>query len=193
MKKYSTGVVSSTQKVETQNAKVLYFFYLCSIMVQDNTLEQQVADTILAEPLQIKVGGKTIKVPRPTLSTIIEVSKMISTFPYVEFDINSEKIIHETLRIAQQYDGFEEVLAMLIIGKKRAKATISIFGKEIVLFDRVKRYAKRLKDTLTPREMAQAVVTIFSSMDCGFFLATITSLNNINHLKQTNQTTPFGQ
>jgi hypothetical protein len=148
-------------------------------------IEQSVADTILGNTLKVRISGKVVDVPRPTLSTIIEVSKMVAEYPFVDFNTTNEKLVPETIRIAKEFDGIENVLAMLIIGKKRSKVSFNVLGREIVLFDRVKRLGRKLKDDLTAREVAEIIVQIFASMDCGFFLATITSLNTINHLKAT--------
>lgn len=152
------------------------------------TIEGNVADTILSEPIKLKVNGHEFVIPRPTLGTMIEVSKMVSKYGVKEYDMTPNEMPTEAMRLAREMDGVDEVLAMLILGRKKAyKGGISLFGFEIRR-PNYKRYAEWLRDNITPQGMANVLIGVMSGMESGFFLATITSLSKMNLLKPTKQT-----
>jgi hypothetical protein len=157
------------------------------------TTEQKTAAAILQKPITVKIGKDTYDVPRPTLGTIIEISGMIAEYADTDFDDKSVDPVAETLRIAKEYNGLERIIAMIVLGAKAAKREIKLFGRTIWRSSRLERLAKKVREEMTPREITEALVAVFSTMDCAFFLITITTLHRVNHLKATNQTTQSGQ
>lgn len=152
------------------------------------SIKKQIADAILEKPIEINILGRIINAPRPTLGTMIEVSKLINDYDYQEFtkdDKNFDKIIGETLRIAKNWEGLAEILAWLLLGKNKALQELKIFGIVIYIKDNIKPLKNEILNKLTPKEIAEAIFKICGSMECGFFLSTIGFLNNINHLKKT--------
>lgn len=154
----------------------------------DNTIESKVAASILAEPIKLKVGDNDLTIPRPTLGTIIEVSRMVSSFTECKFSLNPNDMPIEALRIAREFKGIEDVVAMLVLGRKEAlKGGITLFGHTI-REPRYKRYGRWILDHITPQGMANILIAVMAGMDSAFFLATITSLNKMNNLKPTKET-----
>lgn len=147
----------------------------------NKTAENRVAETVLEKPIVVKIQGKKYIVPRPTLGTIIEVSALVSEFGETEFSQDFIDAPTEVLRIAKQYRNLPRILATFMVGVKKYK----ICGFTFTNSRKIRRMERFLENTITPQEMATVLVEIFSSMECAFFLATITSLNKINHLKPT--------
>lgn len=156
-------------------------------------IERLIADTVNNNPIKVKFRNKEIEIPRPTLGTLIEVSKHIAKFP--EFAIKNEysAVVQQTLSIAKDCGKISEILAILMLGKKDMYREIRIFGRTIRIKNRVKKLAAEIEN-LTSQECSELLVAIFSSMDCGFFLGIIISLQGINQLKKTtSETTASGQ
>ena len=156
-------------------------------------VETLIADTINNNPIKIKFRGKDMEIPRPTLGTLVEVSKHIAKLP--EFDVKTETAVavQQTLSIAKDCGKIAEILAIMILGKKNMTKEVRICGITVRKVDRVKKLAAEIED-MTSQEIAEVMVAIFSSMDCGFFLGIITSLQGINMLKKTTtETTASGQ
>ena len=159
------------------------------------SIENKVAETVLEKPIQVKVGEKTYEVPHPTLATIIETSALISELPYVDFSAAKKDCVSETLRIAKDFKGLEHIIALLILGAKKAYREVKVFGITIWRSKCLDKLAKEIKNTLTPKQVMDTLVEILSNMECAFFLITITSLNKVNNLKPTKgtKTTVSGQ
>lgn len=159
---------------------------------KENT-EQKAAGAILQKPITVKIGTKQYDVPRPTLGTIIEVSGMIADYKDTEYNETPTDPVSETLRIAKEYDGLERIIAMIILGAKVARKEIKLFGRTIWRSKRLERLAQKIKEEMTPKEITEALIAVFSTMDCAFFLITITTLHRVNHLTPTKGTTASGQ
>jgi hypothetical protein len=148
-------------------------------------IEKQVANAILQKDIEIVLGSRKIKVPRPTLGTMIEVSKMISEFGISEVKTDLQNALSETLRVAKDSDALADILALLILGTKKAVSRIKIFGISITIKDRQKRLKKEILENLSPKPIAEAIAAIMGEMECGFFLSIITILKQGNILKPT--------
>lgn len=162
-------------------------------MKENITTENRTAAAVLQQPLTVKIGNDTYNVPRPTLGTIIEISSMISEYKDTDYDDKSADPVAETLRIAKEYNGLERIIAMIILGAKAAKKEIKLFGRTIWRSTRLEKLAKKIREEMTPKEITEALVAVFSTMDCAFFLITITTLHRVNHLRETKKTTASGQ
>ena len=148
-------------------------------------IEKQVANAILQKDIEIVLGSRQIKVPRPTLGTMIEVSKMISEFGITDVKTDLQNALTETIRIAKDCDKLADILALLILGAKKAVSRIKIFGISINIKNRQKRLKKEILENLSPKPIAEAIAAIFGEMECGFFLSIITILKQGNILKPT--------
>jgi hypothetical protein len=148
-------------------------------------IERQVANAILQKDIEIVLGSRKIKVPRPTLGTMIEVSKMISEFGITDVKTDLQNALTETIRIAKDCDKLADILALLILGTKKAVSRIKIFGISITIKNRQKRLKKEILENLSPKPIAEAIAAIFGEMECGFFLSIITILKQGNILKPT--------
>ena len=158
----------------------------------ENT-EKRTADAILQKPISVRIGKRTYQVPRPTLATIIEVSAMIAEYKDVEYIELPDDPITEVLHIAKDFDGMERILAMIVLGAKAARKEIKVFGRTIWRTRRLDRLAKQIKEEMTPKEITSVLIDVFGTMDCAFFLISITSLHRVNHLRTTKGTTASGQ
>lgn len=155
------------------------------------TIESIVADTINNNPIKISLRGQEINIPRPTLGTLIEVSKEISTLPGVlsekDGDGDMQKALQRTLYIAKDCGKIPTIIAMLMLGKKDFVKEVKVCGITLARFDRLKRLAHTLED-FTAEELFGAMVEVLKNLDCGFFLGLTTSLGEINQLKPTKTT-----
>lgn len=148
-------------------------------------IERQVANAILQKDIEIVIGSRKVKVPRPTLGTMIEVSRMISEFGISDVKTDLQNALSETLRVAKDSDALADILALLILGTKKAVSRIKIFGISITIKDRQKRLKKEILENLSPKPIAEAIAAIMGEMECGFFLSIITILKQGNILKPT--------
>lgn len=148
-------------------------------------IEKQVANAILQKDIEIVIGSRKVKVPRPTLGTMIEVSRMISEFGISDVKTDLQNALSETLRVAKDSDKLADILALLILGTKKAVSRIKIFGISITIKDRQKRLKKEILENLSPKPIAEAIAAIMGEMECGFFLSIITILKQGNILKPT--------
>jgi hypothetical protein len=148
-------------------------------------IERQVANAILQKDIEIVLGSRKIKVPRPTLGTMIEVSRMISEFGITDVKTDLQNALTETIRIAKDCDKLADILAVLLLGTKKAVSRIKIFGISITIKDRQKRLKKEILENLSPKPIAEAIAAIMGEMECGFFLSIITILKQGNILKPT--------
>lgn len=148
-------------------------------------IEKQVANAILQKDIEIVIGSRKVKVPRPTLGTMIEVSRMISEFGISDVKTDLQNALSETLRVAKDSDKLADILALLILGTKKAVSRIKIFGISITIKDRQKRLKKEILENLSPKPIAEAIAAIMGEMECGFFLSIITILKQGNILNPT--------
>ena len=149
------------------------------------TIEKKVANAILQEDIEVSIGKKTIKIPRPTLGTMIEVSRLIAECGMREFKISAESAVTDTLSIAKDCEPLAEILAVLMLGRKKSVLSVSIFGVDVIIKDRKKRLKKQILEDFTPKIIAETIAQILGQMECAFFLGIITTLSQANILKKT--------
>lgn len=162
-------------------------------MEQENKqVEERVSETILQKPFAITLGGKKYKVQPPTIGTIIEASAMVSTGKVSEHSMNILDAGEETLRLAKDYKILPKVIALFILGIKKAYITLPFIGRCDI---RLRILAWEINRVATPEELAKAIAAIYGNMDAAFFLGIIDSLNAINQTRPTTgiETTALGQ
>lgn len=155
-------------------------------------IEKLVSEIIQEDFIEVKVLDKTYRVAQPTTATLIECSKYISQIPKIDIDEN-RNITLEALRVAKDCSFIGDVVAILILGKKGLKTTVTkskYFGlkKYQVEKDNQKELSKILLEELTPKELNDLGNIILSKMDIGFFLGFTISLQEVNLTKPTKTT-----
>ncbi len=144
-------------------------------------VERKVADTILEKTEQVEVGGVMYDVAPPSTATLIRVSELVASMPYI--DVNTRNILHETLRVAKDLEVLGEIAATLILGVKKERS--KLFD---ILPKRKKVTVKQLTGeilALTPQEMRDIISKRLEKMEVGFFFGISISLSEVNLLKPT--------
>ena len=151
-----------------------------------DTVEKQVSDTILQEPYNIDLGGKTYTIARPTSGTIIEVSKYISKLPIAPFIKGNDEVLTYILAYAKDCEMIGDIAATLILGRKNLIETKEVVKKkwfgliknvEIVEIDNRKRLSKELLDNCSNEELLKLISEALGMQHVAFFLSIITTLN----------------
>ena len=171
---------------------------------QQQTIEQRVGATLLQQPRQISIAGKTYSVAPPTIATLILASEAISLLPQEYLD--EEHIVEETLRIAKDCRVLGDILAILILGAKglseeRTTEERTFFGlrrrRTVRKIDRKRELADELLETLAPRDLSRLISELLIDLQLGDFFGATTSLLEINLTKATrgveNETTAHGR
>lgn len=155
------------------------------------TIEQQVGKAVLQQGDAIFVRGKRYTVAPPSTATLILVSEAISTLPRVSLD--NGKILEESLSIARECRVLGDIIAVLILGAKKASKH-GIINR--LFLRRRDRLAKKLLEELSPAELHALTANLLKSMQVGDFFGLTTFLLEINLLRPTkvvSETTAFGQ
>lgn len=161
-------------------------------MNEQQTIEQRVGATLLQQPRQIEVAGKTYNVAPPTIATLILASEAISLLPQERLD--DERIVEETLRIAKDCRALGDILAILILGAKglteeRTTEERTLFGlrrrRTTQTIDRKRELADELLEALAPRDLYRLISELLRDMQLGDFFGTTTSLLEVNLTKAT--------
>lgn len=179
-------------------------------------IEKKVADTILQQPQEIKVGNKKYETAPPSTATLILVSEAVSRLPQHTIEVKEgESIVQPCLALAKDCSPIGEIAAILILGAKGLTqvSTEKIEVQERRFFgllkqtkvvevertiDRKAELAKELLEDHTPKELFNIVTRLLGTMQLSDFFATTTFLIEINLLRQTkvvaeNPTTASGQ
>lgn len=158
-------------------------------------IEQKVADTLLQKPCLVKAGDKEYTVARPTLATLIEVSRYISQLP-ISDKIEKDKIIPFVLANAKDSGTvLANIAAVLIIGaknvekvpEKRNKWHFPWFKK--AKESEVEKLSRELANNASCQEISSIIIAALSYHSIGFFLTTIISLSGANVSEETKSET----
>lgn len=161
-----------------------------------NTIEKQVSDAVLQEPLKVTLGDKVYTVSRPSAGTIIEVSKYIATLPIAPFIEGENEVLSYVLAYAKECEVIGDIAAILILGRKglvvtRQRVTRRFFGlyKKVEIYEvnRQKELAKELLDNCTNEELLTLISKTLEMQHIAFFFSIITSLNEANILRKTKE------
>lgn len=163
----------------------------------NKTIEQTVAETILEQPFEVKVGEKSYQVAPASTATLILVSEAISQLPHIALD--TEKVVEETLSIAKDCRILGDIAAILILGAKsitEKKKVPQIKEKRYlcglirrpytieveITIDKKAKLAKELLEDVSPRELNLIVSQILSRMQIADFFGLTTFLTELNLL-----------
>ena len=184
-------------------------------MKEKESVEQQVADTIMEKPVsQVKLGGQTYLIAPPTLGTLILISKYVQELPPAPADTKELNILKEVLKNAKDCKVIGKIIATLILGAKRVleyhKVPVQITTQEMKLrwFWKPRRmqtteyipeviYLRDLiLDELSPKEAHELVAKALMDLQLPDFFGLTTSLTTANQLKPTREVenpTQFGE
>lgn len=165
--------------------------------MNEKTIEQMVAETVLEKPLEIKVGEKAYQVAPASTATLILVSEAISQLPHIALD--TEKVVEETLSVAKDCRVIGDIAAILILGSKNItekKKVPQIKEKRYLCglirrpytveiettVDKKAELARELLEEVSPRELNLIVSQILSRMQIADFFGLTTFLTELNLL-----------
>ena len=164
----------------------------------EKTIEEKVAQTILQQPEEITIGGKTYTIAPPSVATLILVSGWISRLPNIILDEN--KIMEESLFIAKDCVELGDIAATLILGAKlvndfvesrhteRKRHLWGLFSTKhtVVKYETKKeRLSRELLEDTTPRNLHNIVAQALLKMQVGDFFGLTTFLTGINLMRPT--------
>lgn len=162
------------------------------------TIEEKVARTILQQPEEINIGGRTYKIAPPSVATLILASETVSHLPHVRLD--EDKIVEESLSIAKDCRELGDLLAILILGAKHINNKVERREKQrkrhlwglfyttrtITITENAKEILSReLLENVTPRDLQNSVAKIIKMMQIGDFFGLTTFLTEINLMRST--------
>lgn len=168
----------------------------------EKTIEQKVGDAVLQQPKEIDINGRHFTIAPPSVSTLILASEAISQLPQVNLDSNN--IVEEVLFIAKDCRVLGEIIAILILGAKGLKETVTTRKKRFFgLFtrfvsetvDRKAELSKWLLEELDTAQLNKLIFELLKDFNLGDFFGTTTFLIEINLLRPTKvvETTVSGQ
>lgn len=162
----------------------------------DSTVERQVSDAVLQEPLKVDLNGTVYTVARPSAATIIEVSKYIASLPIAPFAKGEHDILTYVLAYAKDCEAIGDIAAILVLGKKNLISTKEIVTKRFFgIYKKVKTVevnnrvplAKELLENCTNEELLDLIQRTLDLQHIAFFFSIITSLNEANILRKTKE------
>lgn len=159
------------------------------------TVEKQVSQSILQTKEDVTIGGKTYKIGRPTVATIIMCSELISRLPAIN-KVGVDKIVFEVLRTAKDMKVLGQICAVLILGAKKVqeireesqKRTHNRFSFLKRKTDQPNEFDALSRDILlnaTSKEISELIQKRLIDLDLGDFFGVTTSLAEANLLKPT--------
>jgi hypothetical protein len=162
------------------------------------TIEKQVSDAVLQEPVKVTAGGREYTVARPSVATLIEVSKLTGSMQLGD-RLDGDNPTSYALAYARDCGkAVGDIAATLILGKKgilvkEKRIRKYLFGlirhTEEVEVDRREELSKELLENATGEELLNVIREAVGMQHIAFFLSIITSLNEANILRRTRKET----
>lgn len=156
------------------------------------TIEKRVAETILQQPTEIKVGNKTYAVAPPSVATIILVSQYVAQLPRVVFD--EKKVLEDSLLYGKDCASLGYIVAVLLLGAKAINTDIRRRATKWGRFKRMLGFSKKsllertkdlLLEGLSPKELQSAITGILGGLQVADFFGLTTFLCEINLTRPT--------
>lgn len=163
-----------------------------------STAEEKVAQTILQEPMKIKVGSKEYTVAPPSTATLILASAAISRLPRIVLD--ESRLVQDVLNVAKDCEAVGDIIAVMILGAKHVGDEVVRTEERVVprcfgLFKRRicvdvreskrEQLSRELLEELSPRELQTALAQILGSLEVGDFFGLTTFLLEVNTTRPT--------
>ena len=175
--------------------------------MEERTLEQKAADTVLQRAAKVKVGGKEYEAASPSIATLVLVSEAVSRLPRRKLD--GDILVTECLDVAKHCRPLGDVAAALILGARQYGETIPEPKKGLLtrfsgLFHKEGRtpetkgeaLSREILETYSPRQLYDLVAMLLQRMELADFFAVTTFLTEVNLLRRTkveNGTTASGR
>ena len=157
-------------------------------------VEEKAADTILQKPIEVKVGSKTYEVAKPTLATLMEVSKYISLLPDAG-TIDKNDIVPFILSNASNAGAIlAKIAAVLIIGaqgiqkiaqKRKKRAFLWFYRTCTETKSNVDALSEEIAINVSCEELNGIISEALSHQSIGFFLSSIISLKGASISEKT--------
>lgn len=167
-------------------------------------IEKKAADAVLENDIEIKIGDSAMKMPQPTLATLVMVSKYTPDLPNLMGNSNTT-VIDAILSNSDKLPTIAHIAAIFILGARRIKEgyKVPVERKEMAnkkvlwIFNRKKEvtsieyipeldYIKNLIiEIMTPKELAMLLLECMSFVDVKDFFGVTVSLSGANLLKST--------
>jgi hypothetical protein len=166
--------------------------------MEQQTLEQQVAETLLQKEYVITIGEKKFTFASPSVATLVLASESVSKLPQIALD--EEHVLEDTLAIAKDCRELGNLAAILLVGAKHINDVVTYpeIKEKRYLWGLIKmkhttmrtttmkeKYAKELLEDLTPRELHALTAQILNRMQVGDFFGLTTFLTEINLTRPT--------
>lgn len=154
-----------------------------------SNVEQRTADTVLETPTRVSIGGKEYEAAPPTLATLIEVSRIISTLPETN-PSDPSKIVEYSLAYARHCKPVALIIATLVLGAVEAEKTCGEclrrwpWNRKRRL-TRAEKLAGEIAATMSPSQLHALSIDLLKHLQLADFFALTTFLNEINMLKPT--------
>lgn len=165
-------------------------------------IEKKTANAVLQKSLEIRIGDQSYHAAPPSCATLIRASELVAELPALR--LNAEDIASETLYVARQCGVLGDLVAVLILGAKGLRERQEVVKTrlwglirqvEVVEVDRQAELAQAILHELSPSQVRTTIVKLLRQMEVADFFGIITSLLEINLLRQTREvkTTASGQ
>lgn len=164
----------------------------------EKTIEDKAAETILQQPEEIIIGGKTYTIAPPSVATLILVSGAVSRLPHIHLDEN--KVVEETLAVAKDCKELGDIAATLILGAKHINDIVESRHTErrrhlwglfstphtiITIETKKEQLSRELLENTTPRDLHNLIAQTLLKMQVGDFFGLTTFLTEINLMRPT--------
>ena len=176
--------------------------------MDNRTLEQKAAETILQKAAKVNIGGTEYEAAPPSIATLILVSEAVSRLPHRKLDANN--LASECLAIAKHCRVLGDIAAVLILGARHFNEKANdpqtakkgwfrrLFSKRHTQTDKTQGelLSQKIVETYSPHELHDLIAMLLGRMELADFFALTTFLTELNLLRQPNvetETTAFGQ
>lgn len=174
--------------------------------MDNRTLEQKAADTILQRSAKVTIGGTEYEAAPPSIATLILVSEAVARLP--KRKLNEKNIVAECLAVAKDCRPLGDIAAILVLGARHITERANdpqtarrgflrrFFTKRPKPLTKLEALSNEIINTYSPTELHSLIVMLLQRMDLADFFGLTTFLTEVNLLRQTKvetKTTAFGQ
>lgn len=160
------------------------------------SVEDKAAEVLLQKPLELKVGNNVYKIAKPTLATLMEVSRYVAMLPNIE-KIEQKDAVSFVLSNANKYGRvLANIAAVLIVGiGNKSKCRQNEKKRKIKWFwqqrkpNKIELMSDEIMNSASCEEVCMIISGALSYQKIGFFLSTIISLGGANISERTKNET----
>ena len=150
-------------------------------------MEEQVAQTLLEEPITVTIGGEAYKVAPPSIFTLVRASKYISKIP--TDTISEGNIFGSIIHNAEEYENIAWAISVIVLGDDFAEVSPYPkwhFWRKNKNITKGEILAKKLINTPIT-EVSDAFFKVLGQMDIRAFFVITTSLKGMMITKPTKE------